>query len=696
MMPPRGRNVWYIVFFDWKEMGFQGEETKMKVKGVQFRCLPRRYKMILYRFFVAVIFMGLGAAPYASAASLVGYHVTLKAVNGKYVSASNTDNLLIANRSAVGTYETFEVVDAGSGQVGLKCLGNSRYVCAENAGGLPLEATRSSIGTWEKFSLTDLGNQKIGFAASINRLFVSAEDGGAGALIANRSSIRTWETFTWVRVNQDSPVNNTVLPGDVTFVRPENSGPVVSPIFGYNWTSGLINRFREEGENWYEWPIYDRSSGNRIMDRNTPEYWDTFVDELLLGRVTVISFHHRGPKIGDMHVSHLTKFIDAAVRAGVRDQFKISYFEDTGMHANNLPYSSNGATGSQMNCSDRKHQEYLYLDYYKVFFKTIPRDMWYTHNGRPVISAWNLLSDFKNRQDASVMLNYCANRFKQDFGVTPLWILQKNWFEYDPRLNNAEYVLGKHNWFSKASKINYTYTLHKDYMTGVISPGYKNEVSKIDDGNAYVMERWINGKNMAREAFEKGKDADLILLESWTNLVESSGFYRSDDWLQPTEYINLVRHYTDPFPKSLRFQAEGADDFYDTTPSTNTLGGYSKLGLDVKRFEVVNSSGKLTESGWYVDDIQSGEWLEYSNVEVGSGSYRFTARIATNGTGKKMKLNLPGASVVELPDTKGAFQLVHLGQINLGAGKHNFRLNFYSSGIKVDWFFMKKSAASSN
>ncbi|MCU0663159.1 MAG: DUF5010 domain-containing protein [Myxococcota bacterium] len=480
---------------------------------------------------------------------------------------------------------------------------------------------------------------------------------------------------------------------DVKFVKPSNNGgPVVSPIFGYNWTEGRTADRLEEGKNWYEWPIYDHSEGQKIMDRNTPEYWDTFVDELLLARTTVISFHHRGAVIGDMHVSHLKKFFEACDRAGVRNMFKISYFEDTGMHGSNLKYSSNGATGSKVDCGNVKHQEYVYLDYYKLFFDTVPKDMWYTHNGRPVISAWNLLdAGFTNRSKASEMLNYCANRFEKDFGVKPLWILQQNWFEQDSRFNNASYVLGKHDWKSKYSKEYYTYRTFNNYKTGVLAPGYKQEIGSVVDGETYEMPRWVNGKNMTQVAFEDGKDAEMILLEGWTNLVESAGFYRSDKWKQPTEYINLVRHYADPEPASLRFQAEGADAFSDTT-SNNTFGEYSKRGLDVDRYEIKDSSGKLTDSGWYVDDVKSGEWLEYKNVEVGSGTYRFTARIATSGSGKKLKLELPGASVIELPNTNGKFQLVHLGQFNLSKGNHNLKMSFLTSdGLKVDWFFMKKS-----
>ena len=48
--------------------------------------------------------------------------------------------------------------------------------------------------------------------------------------------------------------------------------------------------------------------------------------------------------------------------------------------------------------------------------------------------------------------------------------------------------------------------------------------------------------------------------------------------------------------------------------------------------------------------------------------------------------------MIELPNTQGKFQLVHLGQFSLPRGKHKLRLSFLTSGgLKVEWFFMKKS-----
>ena len=72
---------------------------------------------------------------------------------------------------------------------------NGQYVCAEGGGGQAVVANRNAIGPWETFTLKDLGNNKIALQAS-NGNFVCAEGGGGQAVVANRNAIGSWETFT--------------------------------------------------------------------------------------------------------------------------------------------------------------------------------------------------------------------------------------------------------------------------------------------------------------------------------------------------------------------------------------------------------------------------------------------------------------------------------------------------------------------
>lgn len=126
--------------------------------------------------------------------------VALRArANDRYVSADNAGSSpLIANRTGVGTWETFDLVDLGNGDVALRARANDRFVCADNAGASPLIANRTSAGSWETFRRVNNADGTVSLRARANDRYVSAENGGASPLIASRTSIGAWESFTLV------------------------------------------------------------------------------------------------------------------------------------------------------------------------------------------------------------------------------------------------------------------------------------------------------------------------------------------------------------------------------------------------------------------------------------------------------------------------------------------------------------------
>jgi hypothetical protein len=115
--------------------------------------------------------------------------------NSRYVTAANATTSVIANGTAIGTAQTFDLVDAGNGNVALKSRVNGLYVCAENAGAASLIANRAAIGSWETFTRINNADGSVSFRAIINGLYVCAENAGAAALIANRTAIASWESF---------------------------------------------------------------------------------------------------------------------------------------------------------------------------------------------------------------------------------------------------------------------------------------------------------------------------------------------------------------------------------------------------------------------------------------------------------------------------------------------------------------------
>jgi hypothetical protein len=116
--------------------------------------------------------------------------------NGKYVCAENAGAApLIANRDAIGLWEQFNLIDAGSGFVALQSRVNNKYVTTESAGQASLIANRTVIGLWEKFRLLINPDTTVSLQSDANGKYVTAENAGGKPLIANRDAIGPWEKF---------------------------------------------------------------------------------------------------------------------------------------------------------------------------------------------------------------------------------------------------------------------------------------------------------------------------------------------------------------------------------------------------------------------------------------------------------------------------------------------------------------------
>ncbi len=123
--------------------------------------------------------------------------ISLRAhANGDYVTADNAGaSPLIANRTAIGPWESFDEIDLGNGNIALRAHANNMIVTADNTGTSPLIANRTAVGLWETFALIHNPDGSISLKAAVNGDYVTAENAGASALIANRTAIGPWEEF---------------------------------------------------------------------------------------------------------------------------------------------------------------------------------------------------------------------------------------------------------------------------------------------------------------------------------------------------------------------------------------------------------------------------------------------------------------------------------------------------------------------
>jgi len=174
-----------------------------------------------------------------------GATVALKAViNSNYVCGAP----LMANCTTNTQQDSFQVVDAGNGNIALRSLANNEYVTAENAGASSLIADQTTVGSAQTFTEVDAGNGNIGLLATANDKYVTA---GASPLIANSTSVGSSQGFTVVPgtvvVTPTGPFGGTpaAIPGTVMAENYDTGGQGI----GYNVTSvnGTGNAYRSDG-----------------------------------------------------------------------------------------------------------------------------------------------------------------------------------------------------------------------------------------------------------------------------------------------------------------------------------------------------------------------------------------------------------------------------------------------------------------
>ena len=146
------------------------------------------------------------------------YTTAFQTVGGYYVVAEGGGgDVLNANRTAIGSWETFTLLDLNGGSlesgdlVTIRSVGGY-YVVAEGGGDDVVNCNRIEPLSWETFRIqkvsgggTTAGTIGSGDAISLQAAngwsggggnYVVAEDGGGNVVNANRSAVASWETFT--------------------------------------------------------------------------------------------------------------------------------------------------------------------------------------------------------------------------------------------------------------------------------------------------------------------------------------------------------------------------------------------------------------------------------------------------------------------------------------------------------------------
>lgn len=642
----------------------------------------------------------------------VAAQVHLRTNDGHYLVAEEGGGGAVnANRTSAGAWETFTLLTSDQlvdgAQVLLGTADGVHFLQAELGGGHGLAAQTTNKGLWETFTLEKRGGGAISSGDEValrtsSGHYVVAELGGGGKVNADRRAWGPWETFT-IDLGRGSGGSggggagggssggggasgggaSGVRPDDTVLVPPVPGGTILGTITGFEMNSHCP--FPDASR--CEQPMY------KTYDRDTQEFWDILVQELLHSRVNVVMAHGRGcydPSSGlggngNMCPRLLTRLVEAIDRAGARDVLRLGMWDDTGAYQGTRTAVDHLPESTRFDLGDRTSWRFFWDHNIKVWFDTVPRDLWYRLDGRPVIAFWSLSSYFFSNQrgNASALLRDLKARFRARYAEEVSFIVDGTWVSEDPTITTSD-VIGVNDWFDPLTS-NFTARSWGGQRWAAAVPGFRDPDTVPGCGRACREYGRRDGQSL-RDAARQA-NARFMLLEGWTDVAESAGYYRSHAWRYPNQYVEIVRELSDPTTPTVRLEAEAADEFNDGTRA-NLGGEYRSDGLDV---------GRIPGGGWDVGWTEPGEWLRFKEVALACGTYRFTARVASPLDGQKLRLERGGTAIgaVTVPNTGSwdRYELVHLGERTLPAGAVDLTVTMETGGLNLDWLFVKKVAS---
>lgn len=458
-------------------------------------------------------------------------------------------------------------------------------------------------------------------------------------------------------------------------------------------------------------------------DSTDPAWWDNLVAEQAQARIRRISFPTRGVSSldatdtsgpGDMNPRRLSAWIDAITRAQSTRLFEAGCYVDTPfmelvsaeLHAqpDGTPFDLSAATD---------WNDVFWLRAIKPWYDTVPSSFWYTlesdtPGGRgPVVIELGPLDKarFSNANgNASKLLAFIADQFQKTYAEDAVFVLHQSWFSLDPSVAKVAAVVGNRPTFTppdmSSGEQTYQGRSFATAVPGYTDPSYDDPTSASYHSPSAIIPRTATAADGSNVTTLEGglqnaaASASITLLQSFTDYADSAGLYRSSAWDFPSEYLNLIRGYSDLRTVTLRLEAEGADHFKDTTQG-NSGGAFLRSGdLDVRAL----ASG----AGWAVTDTARGEWLSFENVDFSEGNYEFIANYATNdgatatpAPSKRVQLSVDGVKLTptRVPGTSdtNAFNAYFVGASTLTHGPHTLTLTFLDGQLDLDWLFVKKT-----
>jgi hypothetical protein len=388
----------------------------------------------------------------------------------------------------------------------------------------------------------------------------------------------------------------------------------------------------------------------------------------------------------------------AAINArGLTNQLKLAAFDDNAASWCAQWNQANGrgyGYAQKFDMADHNNWKYIYDYNYKVFFQTVPDANRFKIGGRPVIIIWtgNTNTFVTNMNgNASQALTYVRQQCQADFGFNPYIILSADFYTNDPSCNNAGIADGKENWFTPPNS-SFSLTAFNGVSTGVAVSQFQHPGvgSYLDPNHGVLFDNGLTG------TVEAG--AQITLCEGFTDYEEDAAMWRvrnidangnvlgyaQTGYDYPNQRLNILRkHSKNPFPATLKLEAEGCDYFGGAAGGNGKTNYYRNGNISIAATD--DASGGAFHVGW----IASNEWLEWESLPF-NGNTSIQIRIANPNANMRAHLEIDGIAQATktLPNTGGwgTWATFNMGAVGSFTNSyHKIRIVFETGNVNFNW-----------
>ena len=404
-----------------------------------------------------------------------------------------------------------------------------------------------------------------------------------------------------IYVRKSSATGNSVLADDLANPAPSNQGKTkVAPIGPVSTPSKFFKYLdynEEQCRAWY------RQTSHYLLDRD--DSIRTSIDSAVTSRLDWMWLHGRAaktkpgwdwgidreviPNLGRLPAYRLERYFELLESTPYTEHMRYSYFCDNVAFGN---FFSKNNGHKEARWGDPEFQEYIWLNWIRPWYETVPIDRHKKINGKVLLYFWTAECKVKGADQVSDFLIYIKKQLKKDFDLDVAFVIGKAFAKKDPRVKKLTYAYP--SWFYWNMEENVTFNKFESKVVAFCTNGRRHPISSIwktdwdpktntgtrqsdkHPADGYYRPAHTNGKSDYEEGLIEAnkRKAKWMLLESWGNTFEGSTWFRSDspDYKYPSEFIYITRKYADTESASLLLQAECYDAYKDNSPGNDGKG----------------------------------------------------------------------------------------------------------------------------